>query len=258
MKNKIFTLIILLTSVHAMGSELGVPINQSKTGYSNQYSFKEVKYGKLRSHWSGISFGYNGLITNLGDFHKPSGAEFMKQEGNSLTFNLNFFDIEIVSTRPFSIVSGIGMEFNTFRFSNDISIRRDENGMIVPNMYYQEQGISIQKTKLSTNYFVIPLLAEFRFGECAKRSFYIHGGMMGGWLFNGHTKVKYTSGKSTEKDKNRNLALNKFRYGYTIGLGWGNFGIFARYYPESIFKSAYGPDVKQISLGISFNASKKH
>lgn len=220
---------------------------------------KKVKFGKIRSHWAGISFGYNGLITDLGNFNKPQGAEFMKQDGNSLTFNLNLFDVEVVSTKPFSIISGIGMEFNTFRFSNNVSIARGDNGMIGPDMSYKNQGITLSKTKLSTNYFVIPLLAEFRFGhiKSPSRKFYVHGGVIGGWLYNGHTKVKYDIDNKTHKDKNKDIALNRFRYGYTIGMGWSSFGIFARYYPKSIFKSSYGPDVKQISIGIAFNVSHR-
>ncbi len=217
---------------------------------------KKTSFGKIRAHWSGISFGYNGLIQNLGNMQLPEEAKYMKLTGNSVNFNLNLIDVEIISNKNYALVTGLGLEFNTFRFKNNISLTENANGFTVPDYSYNDQGIRLKKSKLSTNYLVIPLLAEFRIGNSPKKAFYIHGGVIGGWCYNAHTKVKYTSLEGhTTKDKTKGLNIPHFRYGYTLGIGFSNIGIFARYYPESIFIPGEGPNVKQVSIGISLNTA---
>ena len=265
MKKLFLNLIACLFLPYALSAQDKVVIIEEETAdHSKEPSFwkddnrypEKISFGKIRAHWSGISFGYNGLVRNLGHMQLPEDAKYMKLAGNSVNLNLNLIDVELISHKNYALVTGLGMEFNTFRFKNNLSLTKDANGFTVPDYSYNDQGIQLKKSKLTTNYLVIPLLVEFRAGNSPKKSFYVHGGVIGGWCYNAHTKVKYTSLEGhTTKDKTRGLNIPNFRYGYTVGIGFSNIGIFARYYPENIFISGEGPNVKQVSIGISLNTA---
>ena len=216
---------------------------------------KKPRFLILGSHWSGISFGYTGLISGLGNFSLPGNAGYLRQMANSPNFNLNLIGLELVSTRPFALVTGIGMEFSNIRFRDEITLVRNAGGNTVADDSYKRPGVKVKKSKLSWNYFNIPLLAEFRINKYhdSSRAFYLYGGVLGGWGYNTHTKIKYSENGKMHKEKNNDLNIPNFRWGYTVGIGFSHFGIYATYYPKSLFKADRGPDVKQFNMGVSFN-----
>lgn len=229
------------------------------SGYwSRGGSEKKVRYFDMSGHWMGVGLGYSGLVSSLGRLRLPAEADYMSQKAGSINVNINLFNTGIISTRHFALVTGIGMELNNFKFEKNVSLTRDPTGYIIPDESYAAQGIRLKKSKLSTNYFVVPLLAEFRFPVDGRgRPFYFYGGVTGGWCFNAHTKVKYFVDGDRKKDKRHShLNIRNFKYGYTVGIGYNRFGLYASYYPESLFRAGKGPEVRQVNIGLSLNFGK--
>ena len=223
--------------------------------WSERRSDKKVRYFDMSGHWMGIGLGYSGLVSSLGKLALPSEAEYMSQKAGSINVNINLFNTGIVSTRHFALVTGIGMELNNFKFDKNMTLTRNAMGYIVPDESYAQRGVRLKKSKLSTNYFVVPLLAEFRFPVARRgRPFYFYGGVTGGWCFNAHTKIKYFENGHRKKDKSHNhLNIRNFKYGYTAGIGYNRLGLYASYYPESLFRAGKGPEVRQVNIGLSLN-----
>ncbi len=235
-------------------SRTNIDLISGSSPYSERVPKRWKWYG---GHWSGVGIYYNGLVRNLGSMKLPNGAEYLRQSPKSIGVNVNLVDLTIVSNRHFGLITGLGFEINNFRFDRDITLTQDENGYIVPDYRYDRPGVDFKKTKLTTMYLNLPLLAEFQFGrsKAGKRApGFINFGVVGGLRLQGHTKVKYldeTGAKHTEK-QHSSLNLRNFHYGVECNVGYRWVAVSARYYPQSIFVSDKGPNVQQVNIGLSF------
>lgn len=198
-------------------------------------------------HWQGATLTYGGLVDGLGNLNKPQGAEWMTQGTSSIGLDLNFIDLTIFSRGCFGIFSGLGLEINNFRFDKNVAIGNDENGYIVPDWSYDKSGVALSKTKLTTTYLQVPLMFEFQFGK--NRSGWINFGVVGGFLVDGHTKIKQRDGGTVKRYSGLNL--NNFHYGFEASIGYTAFGLRAKYYPQSIFRDGLGPNTQQVNIGIT-------
>ena len=224
---------------------------------SSYSSTQPPKRWKWRGgHWAGVGIYYNGLVKNLGSLSLPDGAEYMRQTPQSIGVNVNFADLTIVSNRHFGLITGLGMEINNFRFENNIGLTQNSDGQIVADYSYDEAGITLKKSKLTTVYLNVPLLAEFQFGR-SKRSGkcpgFINFGIVGGVRLQSHTKVQYrdSDGKMQTDKQHSGLNLRNFHYGAEINVGYKHIALSARYYPQSIFMADKGPDLQQVNIGLS-------
>jgi hypothetical protein len=106
-----------------------------------------------------------------------------------------------------------------------------------------------------SSYFNVPLVLRLTVGRTTE----LYGGVVGGWRWNSYQKIR---SKETGKERLRDeLNLRNFHYGYTAGIIFDHVGIYATYYPHSIFKDPTGlwsdhnnrrnPEVRQVSVGIS-------
>lgn len=118
-------------------------------------------------------------------------------------------------------------------------------------------NISYKKNKINTNYIDVPIELRFLTNANAKgKRFKVAVGGRVGYLINGHTKYKGDdlSGTGIEVKTKQNILpnINKFRYGATARIGYGNFNVFGYYSLVDMFNSS-GPKITPFSVGISFN-----
>ncbi len=163
----------------------------------------------------------------------------------------------------FSILTGISLGLEKYRFKNPVTIMRDQNNK---GEYYDHvtelsslvNTTSIKQTKLAINYLEIPLELRFRTNATyPKNSFTFSAGAKIGWVFNAHTKYKYRQEGIKKTVKNRDqFDLNPFRYGYIIRVGYGDFSLFYYQSLSPIFKTGKEPEgtvSEPINAGISFS-----
>jgi len=206
---------------------------------------------RFKPHWSGFEFGLNNYLTSDYSLSLPSDLMFMDlHTGKSFNVNINFAQLGIGFSRHFGIVTGLGIEFNDYKFEGNNNITKDEDGVVIP--LYPEDGIELDKTKLSTTYLTMPLLLEAQIPVNNRRTVNIAAGMIGGVKIGSHTKiVYYDGGKQKNKEKN-DFSLSVLRYGPTLRLGYESFQIYATYYMNGLFIEDKGPELYPVQLGIAF------
>lgn len=214
------------------------------------YEFKEKK--RFKGHWSGLEMGINGFLDKNQSMNLKNDLAWLDlKQARSWNFNLNFMQYSIgFGTDKAGLVTGMGLEFNNYHFSNPISLKVD-NGITVVDSSYIDAGFRVEKTKLSTTNLTIPLLLEFQIPTGEKRHrIYMAAGVIGGLRVGSHTKVVFDDGDK-RKDKNRSdFNIATFRYGLTARLGYRAIRLYANYYPTQLFENGKGPELYPFSVGL--------
>jgi len=216
-----------------------------------EYKFWTGHEPKFKGHWSFFEIGVNTFasvdyagyaIPGSSSYH---GSNYLDINHNkSLEVNINLFKYSIglqKKHKDFGLVTGLGLNFNDFRFSNDFTIK-NANGYIVPIPFSEP---NLQKSKLSTGFLTVPLLLELQIPNGS--GLWISAGIIGGIKMGSHTKVKIDGTKY--KDHNE-FNINPFRGGSTVRMGYKKFNIFGTYYFTPFFKDSRGPVMDPITVGI--------
>jgi len=209
---------------------------------------KEIKF---KGHWAGFEIGLNNLLDNSHSLSRtPSESFFELNSSRSTNVNINFMQYSLgFGSDRIGLVSGMGIEFCNYFFSNDNSIAKN-NGYIISI----DSINNLIKSKLTTSYLRIPLILELQLfgGERSKR-FYISAGVVGAMKLGSHTKVviREEGGKQKSKD-NDDFYLNPFRWGLTSRIGFKGINLYADYYFTPLFQENKGPELYPFSAGFSF------
>lgn len=206
---------------------------------------------RFTPHWSAFEIGLNNYLTSDYTMGLPADLSYMDlNTGKSFNININFAQLGIGLSRHFGIVTGLGFEFNDYKFEGNNNITKDEDGVIVP--YYPPDGIEYEKSKLSTVYLTMPLMFEAQIPVKPRRTVNIAGGAIGGVKLGSHNKMVYYDGGKQKIKENDDFSLSVFRYGPTIRLGYESFQVYATYYMNGMFIDDKGPDLYPIQFGIAF------
>lgn len=208
---------------------------------------KWEKHKNFNGHWAGFELGVNGFTNE--DYRLYAGNEFMElDQPKSLEVNINFMEYSIVlSESSAGLVTGMGFSMNNYRFDNDITLIKDDTGVIQPETLPEER--KPEKSKLTASYLTVPLLLEFQIPVNGRSNrLFISGGLIGGLNLGSHTKVKFDDSK--EKDRG-SFNLNPFRCSATVKAGFNDISLFASYGLTPFFKNDKGPELFPFSIGIS-------
>ncbi len=229
------------------------PNRRYNTNWNVEYNHKP----SFKGHWAGVEFGINGYMDKNQSISMTDDKSFLDlKQARSWNFNVNFMQYSIgFGTSKIGLVTGMGIEFNNYHFSNPISLKVDKDklsstyGMTIADTSYSNFDVS--KTKLSTTHLTIPLLLEFQIPTSDRgHRIFISCGVIGELRIGAHTKVEYDD-KGKNKDKNReDFNLSTFRYSYTARIGYRGLKLFANYSPVSLFEKNKGPEVYPYSIGL--------
>ena len=182
----------------------------------------------------------------------------------SRTINVYYqYELRILKSK-FSIVPGIGLSLERFKFKNSATLGydpapEDSLKLFLPS----ESGYTgMRKSQLITNYLDIPL--ELRFSTKPSdpgRSFKIAVGGRAGFMYDSFSKLKYKDGNETKQLKDKQpWNLTKFRYGVYGKIGIGNFSLFGYYNLTPLFEEGESPgennvvkDFQTVTVGISLS-----
>lgn len=212
---------------------------------------KKEKKEAFDGHWGGIDLGINGF--SFGDFNDtpPAGYEFLDlRMEKSINFALNLFeqDFNIIDNK-FGLVTGLGLEWNNYRFRNNVIINLDED---LVGMRDNDPDKFYKKSKLVTTYLTLPVMFEFQTNSYSKaNSFHIAAGVLSGLRISTHTKLKYET-NNTKTDKNHGApSMNPFKLDAMARIGWGKINIYGKYSLIELFKKNRGPEIYPYSVGIT-------
>ena len=202
-------------------------------------------------HWAGFEIGLNNYLNGDQSLNLSSENEFMDlNTGKSWNVNINIleYDVNLVANR-LGLGTGLGFEFNDYRFDNRLPVIKGDNGILVDSSY-AGSDFHVEKAKLTTTYITVPLILEYQVDVGGDNEFFIGAGIIGGIKIGSHTKVKFDRNGDTKKDKNRSdFYLSPYRYGYTARAGYGFLKLFANYYDTSLFESGKGPKLHPFTVG---------
>ncbi len=209
---------------------------------------------KFSGHFAGIDFGFNTFLNKNYSGYANEVGDFMENDilrSNSLMLNIIQQSIGLQHNRnTIGLVTGLGLQLQSFRLSQNTTIEKTYSGRIIPKTLFFEDN---QKSKLSTAFLVIPLLAEFQVPvkNYANRM-YASIGFYGGFWLNSHTKIKYRSEKKEKLKTPNDFSLKKFKHGIMARMGYRWVNVYFMYDLNPVFKDNLGPDLNTFSIGFTF------
>jgi hypothetical protein len=214
----------------------------------------ENNYGAkyFRGHWAGVELGFNNFAFER-EMTLPGNISYMTLNTSaSNCFNINFSQLNLGFSRHMGIVSGIGLNWNNYRFEHGNSIEVGPEGYIVP-VYFPDTPPAVKKSKFATLYLNVPVLLEVQLPAGFSNHLNIAAGVIGGIKINAWTKVVFE-----DKNKSRingDYNLNLLRGGVHARVGYGNLTIFGTYYLSEWFQDLKGPEglnIEPFEIGIAF------
>ena len=190
---------------------------------------------RFRGHWSGIEFGYNNFLTADHSQVMPDDINYMTlHSSKSNNFNLNFSQLNLGFTKHIGIVTGLGINWNNYRFDGNNSISKGADGVIE----IRDPGDILEKSKLTTVYLMLPVMLEVQI-PANDHHINLDGGLIGAIKLGSHTKMVYKDGNDVKSYSD--FSLNLLRYGATARIGYQNFQIYGTYYMTPLFRTGKGP-----------------
>ena len=243
--------------------EKGTSIDVQREGRKDSSEFEDddsdfdFNFGKTKEkfdiHWSGFEIGINNYLNNDFSMNLSEENSFMElNTSKSWNINLNFIEYEVpIIKENFGIGTGMGFEFNDYRFDNLSPIKKANDQIISDTSY---NNMNVEKAKLTTTYITVPILFEYQTPAGDDNKFFITAGIIGGVKIGSHTKIVYNEDGDRKKEKNRgDFYLSPLRYGYTLKMGYGFLKVFANYYETPLFQKDKGPKLHPFTVG--FNIS---
>lgn len=208
-------------------------------------------YDDFSGHWAGVDFGFNLL---LNPDYSGYSYDFMENDifkSNSTSINIFQQSIGLQRNKnTIGLVTGLGLQLQSYRLEKSTTIERLENGRIEPQNLTFDQN---QKSKLSIVSLTIPLLAEFQIPvKHYKNRIYFSGGFYGGLRIGSHTKIKYRlEGKKEKLKTPGHYSLQDFKYGFMFRAGYRRVNAFATYDLVPLFRQNKGPELTPVTIGIT-------
>lgn len=198
--------------------------------------------------FSRFDLGLATLVDN-GSFNLSPQNNFLRYRSwKSSNVGFDIIQAGYRFSSAFRIYVSGGFDWTHFRLRENITIQQDG-----PNdaLRYTQDGIIYSKNRFTSSYFRIPLTFDWRshVNDEGKR-FHLAGGPMIGILYNG--RVKQISDENGKEKFNNDYHFTKLRYGLTGRVGYGSFGIYAKYYFNDMFDTAQQEGLKNLSFGFMF------
>jgi hypothetical protein len=207
-----------------------------------------------------VDFGFNRAVN--------PAQNFQQDFWGSRTLNIYYRYPVRFGRSKFSLVPGIGLSLERFKFSNNYTLNRQAE----PDGSYKLLAVkdllqtsSISKSMLITNYFDLPV--GFRYDtkpEDIASSVSVELGGRIGFLYQSYTKINYQENDETKQYFDEQThGLNPIRYGLYARFGIGGFNFFSFYNLSPMFAANKGPvessstntktQMNTYTIGISIN-----
>jgi len=207
--------------------------NQDQVEDSDNNHVRRARY--FKGHWAGFEVGFNNYLTKDNSLVLPAEIDYMSlHSGKAMNFNLNFSQLSMGITRRIGFVTGLGLNWNNYRFDGNNNIIKGTDGII--ELF--DPGEALKKSKFTTLYFDIPLLFEIQI-PTDHNYLHLSAGAIGAVKLMSHTKMVYENGDKVRS--NGDLSLNLLRYGATARVGYENFQVYGTYYMTPLFRTGKEP-----------------
>jgi hypothetical protein len=202
--------------------------------------------------WQGLDIGVNGYLNSKNTLTTPEGYNFLELDyarSHSFSWNMGQYNLHLYKNY-INLVTGIGLEWNSYAFRQNISLATNANMVTGLN-----ESLDFSKNKLRTTFLNAPVLFEFNTSSNPEKSVHLAIGATFGYnVFRNKMIQEFAVNGDEQKRKTKDdFNINPFRYSLTARVGYGNFTLFANYGMTTLFKANQGPKVYPVSAGVSLN-----
>lgn len=186
-----------------------------------------------------VEFGFSLLTDPSYAAYAPEENGFLDQRvGKSIHIGFRPLALEVAlnRSRTVSLVTGLTLSFDNYRFDNCWSIAKVD-GRIEPVALEGKR-----KSKLATTQFGLPIGLTFT----PARRLRVSALAFGELVVNAHTKTK------KPKQKKTLTGLNDFRFGLQGAVTYREVGFYVKYSLTPMFRSGTGPKCYPLSVGLAW------
>lgn len=269
MKNLIITFIIsraLLASIPSLAQvekadtiQIGKTriitknVDSTETGVTKELLLIEGDESKdLITSWFNLKVGWTNWLNESGNLGSDNNFPLLEiSPAQSFNLQVNIIEQSLKLNKDrIRLIYGIGFDNYYYRLKNDISLSSDQNGLIITD---ESATIDFKKNWVTNSYVTIPLLLNFNFAlnKGKKKDFQIFSGVNLMYAMRSSVKQKWREdGLKYKREGKQELGVNQLNIGYEAQLGYKNFILYGKYFPDGIFKSASDPNLRSVSFGI--------
>ena len=196
---------------------------------------------------SRFDLGY-AVLTDNGSFTLSHQNQFLDyNQWKTSNFGFDVFQMGVKLNKNFKMYLSGGFDWTLIRLRDNISLVPG-----APVLTWKPDSVHLHKNRFSATYFRIPLSFDFHSDKNSNGDrFNFVFGPEAGLLMNGMLKqVSVADGK---QKINAGYNFAKVRYGAFMRVGYGGWGVFAKYYFNDMFENS--PDqagIKTFSFGLTF------
>jgi hypothetical protein len=225
-------------------------LNYDSEFYHHKHRDSSEYHSKYPTFSIGITFsrfdlGFAKLVDNGSFTLSPQNQFLSYRASKTSTVGFDVFQMGVRFSHTFKIYISGGFDWTLIRLRDNITILPNQ-----PVLTYRPDSINYSKNRFSASYLRIPLSFDFRTKEDRHgRRFHIVVGPEGGFLLDG--MVKQISSEHGKQKVNDTYHFATFRYGGFARIGYGDIGVFAKYYANDMFEnSPQQAGLKNFSFGL--------
>lgn len=212
--------------------------------------FKEISRKRTSVNFI-FDLGLNALVKQESGVGVGLDASSDLRTAGSRYVNLGFdWETRLGGKRsPVALIVGPEFAFNNFMLTGN---NRWQNVNGFTSVVKETSDRQFLKSKLVTSSVNLPLMLQLKLRDSHyKPTFRLGAGGFVGYRLGAHTKIKYISEGSTDKDKDEgSYNLENFLYGAQGTIGYGSLELFAKYNMNDLFKNNAGPQAQVLSFGL--------
>ncbi len=211
------------------------------------------KMSAIETDWFTLKVGLTNWINSDNKLEAdPNFQALTINTGQSVNCQVNFIEqtLKLVDDR-LQLVYGLGLDGNYYKLKNDISLSTDDQGIVITD---ESSVIDFKRNWLINEYVTIPMLLNLNFAlqKGKKKEVYVLAGANFAYALQSRIRQKWESEdmKYVRRGK-KDLNVNQFQVGYEVQLGFKNFMLYGKYYPDGIFKTTtVNPNLRSFSFGV--------
>ncbi|MDR1984231.1 MAG: outer membrane beta-barrel protein [Prevotellaceae bacterium] len=202
-----------------------------------QWEKKSNKKYATESHWAGFGVAVSYL----------NGLNGVNQGASHYLF-LNLLDYTIPLNKHFLFATGLGFDWQKYKFKGNVSLKNDDNGI---TCFIYDNSKNYVSSKFNIYHMTIPFVAEYQTGSKKFDDFFIHAGVevLIKTTSKSEARIKTEDGK-IKKEKYIGLNTRALNARFILRTGVNNFSILGYYQPFSIFKNDLGIGINPYGIGI--------
>jgi hypothetical protein len=200
------------------------------------------------TEWNVLELGLNNALSSNG-FEMPTSFALMEVDrARSINFHWGFVQQGLnLHKGKLRLVYGLGIEFNNYRFTNNIDLVKNSSPLEATVITDRDYA----KNKLVTQYLTVPLILNYKSKpNDEEHSFNFSAGVQAGYLIGSHQKQKWYDGGKEKRKVRDDFNLSDYRFGYMVSFGYGNFNLYAKYYPTPMFQDGDGQELNTAAAGL--------